>query len=88
MNADTPLPAISNTGAELDGVTGPETLPFLSAPDGAGTRHPFGISWPYSKDMQGGVLARAGGYRSELLGTTISNTGVYDIMYKVLFGRD
>jgi glycerophosphoryl diester phosphodiesterase len=88
MTQENPLPATTNTGAELDGVTGPETLPFLSAPDAAGMRHSFGIAWPFSQDMQGGVLARAAGYRSGLLGSTISNTGIYDLMYKVLFGQD
>lgn len=88
LSATDPLPERTDTGALIDGVEGQQSLPFISAPDAAGVRYAFGIAWPYSFDMQGGVLARATGYRSDLLGSTISNTGIYEMMYQVLFGKD
>jgi len=88
LDAAAPLPPSTNRGAAIDGVAGSETLPFISAPDVHGIRHPFGVAWPYSFDMQGGVLARASGYRADEMGTTISNTGIYDLMYQVLFDAE
>ncbi|MGA0332610.1 MAG: alkaline phosphatase [Kiritimatiellia bacterium] len=88
LAADQPLPAVTDRGAALDGPQGAQSLPFLSAPDADGKRHAFGIAWPYSFDMQGGVLARATGYRSERLPPLVHNTGIYDLMFQVLFGQE
>ena len=88
LDPEAPLPAATNRGAALDGAEGSQSLPFLSAADANGKRHAFGIAWPYSFDMQGGVLARSTGYRSDLLPPLIHNTGIYDLMYQVLFGQN
>ncbi len=81
------LPPVTDSGARLHGATGQGGPPFWSQPDRFGTRHPFGIAWPASGDYPGSVVTRAHGFRSELLGTTVDNTGIYPIMYQVLFGK-
>ncbi|MDF3129775.1 alkaline phosphatase [Kiritimatiellaeota bacterium B1221] len=88
LDPESPLPENTDRGAALDGKDGSQTLPFVSAPDAQGLRHAFGIAWPYSFDMQGGVIARASGYRSELMSPLIHNTGIYEMLYQVLWGID
>ena len=84
---DYKLPLTTGSGAELDGPEGQGGKPFMSQPDRFGNVYPFGISWANSSDYQGSAVARAHGFKSELLGTTIDNTGIYPILYEVLFGE-
>lgn len=74
-------------GAPLDGSEGPETEPFISAPDANGREHPFAIAWATYTDTHGGILARADGLNADQLHGTIDNTEVYDLMYFTLFGE-
>lgn len=84
--ADYQLPPASSTGAQLDGPDGTGGQPFVSQPDAFGNRHPFGIAWATSGDFQGSDVAKAHGFRSELLGPNVDNTEIYSIFYSVLFG--
>lgn len=87
FEAGKPLPARDEeNGSPIDGSSGTGTPPFLSAPDAQGKRLPFGIAWAASGDLSGGILARAHGYRAELLPTVVHNTTIYKVMYEVLFG--
>ncbi|HKJ91130.1 MAG TPA: alkaline phosphatase [Oceanipulchritudo sp.] len=79
------LPERTSSGAELDGIEGMGGKPFMSQPDAYGNRYPFGIAWATSGDFQGSVVAKAHGYGSEHLGVTVDNTGIYPILYSVLF---
>ncbi len=72
----------------LDGRYGSNSLGFLSAPDRSGRRHPFAIAWASSYDMYGSVIAKAHGYRSELLPMHAFNTDLYELMRAVLFGEE
>lgn len=85
---DAPLPPQTGTGADLDGVGGAGTAPFVTKPDAFGNRHAFGIAWPTSYDFQGSTVTRAHGYRADLLPSTLDNTGIYRILYQVLFGDE
>lgn len=82
------LPETSESGAQLDGLSGEGGVPFISWPDAFGNRHPFGIAWATAGDFQGSMVARAHGYRSDLLGTDIDNSGLFGIFQQVLFGRE
>lgn len=53
--------------------------------DAGGKRYPFGIAWATSGDFQGSDVAKAHGYGSERLVVTVDNTGIYPILYSVLF---
>lgn len=83
-----PLQPLTLSGSMLDGREGSASLPFLSAPDANGKRHAFGIAWGYSIDMPGSVVAKAHGYQSDRLKSTVDNTGLYQLMYQVLFGEE
>jgi alkaline phosphatase len=83
---DRPLPARMSNGAPIDGLDGSESSPFLSAPDRAGIRFPFAVVWAGHDDLGGGVIARAHGLNSGLLGQNVDNTDVYRLMYATLFG--
>jgi hypothetical protein len=80
------LPPRSSTGAQLDGPDGTGGRPFVTPPDAYGNRHVFGIAWPDSGDMPGSAISRAHGFRSDLLPPTLDNTGIYKVLYEVLFG--
>lgn len=82
-----PLPASSKSGGAMDGTEGTQTLPFVSAPDAAGRRIPFGIAWAGEEDMQGHVVARAHGANAQFLTNNVQNTDIYHLMYLTLFGR-
>lgn len=88
LSPENPLPPKTETGADLDGTGGTETPPFVTQPDAFGDRHAFGIAWPTSHDMQGAAVTKAHGYRSDLLPADIDNTDIYQILHKVLFGRE
>jgi alkaline phosphatase len=80
------MPRVLNGGA-LDGVWGTGGVPFESQPDQFGETHTFGIAWSTFGDISGGVIAGAHGKHADKLGTHIENTGVYRVMYEVLFGE-
>lgn len=82
-----PLPPTTDRNAPLDGVDGGGSMPFVSAPDRAGRRHEFGISWASSADLPGGVVARAAGLNADRLPVVLDNTGIYALIYETLFGR-
>jgi len=85
---DKPLPARDEeTQSAIDGRDGTGTLPFISAPDARGRRLPFGIGWAGGGDMAAGVVVRAQGLHGNLMGTNVSNRGIYRLMYRTLFGR-
>ena len=81
-----PVPERDPNGAPLDGVTGSGSAPFLSAPDRAGRRWPFAITWASRDDVSGGILVRAEGLNAELVHGTLDSTDVYRVMYRTLFG--
>jgi len=70
-----------------DGVAGADTAPFIAASDKAGNNLPFGIAWATSKDVAGGVLARAKGLNAEIISEmrVVDNTDIYRLMYYTLF---
>jgi alkaline phosphatase len=80
------LPASDANGAPLDGTDGTGSAPFMSAPDAAGLRHPFAISWGAQDDTSGNVIARAAGMNSDKLKGKVTNTGIYALMHETLFG--
>ncbi|MEE4637153.1 MAG: alkaline phosphatase [Wenzhouxiangella sp.] len=82
---DFELPESTPTGAELDGPDGTGGRPFVSLPDQYGNTHVFGIAWAAKDDHPGSVVAKAHGYRSDLLPVDLDNTGVYRILHTVLF---
>lgn len=81
------LPMTSSSGAELDGPEGQGGVPFISKPDAFGNSYPFGIAWADAGDTPGSVVAKAHGYKSELLKSTVDNAEIYGILYEVLFGK-
>jgi alkaline phosphatase len=82
------LPANDTNGAPIDGVDGAGTVPFMSAPDAAGVRHPFAISWGAGDDTSGNVITRAHGKNADKLPPMIDNVGIYKMMYSTLFNRE
>lgn len=80
------LPPHTRNGAPLDGMEGTGSRPFMSMPDRAGERWPFGIAWASLDDDLGGILARAHGLNAGLLPTSVDNTDIYRMMYATLFG--
>jgi alkaline phosphatase len=81
------LPERDENGAPWDGQTGTRGLPFLSAPDRNGNRHPFAITWATRDDVSGGILVRGVGLNSELIRGTMENIDVYRVMYRTVFGQ-
>lgn len=59
--------------------------PFLSAPDKAGVRHPFVITWGALVDTSGGIVVRAAGNGADQVKGSMDNTGIYQVMRRVLF---
>jgi alkaline phosphatase len=80
------VPLVAENGAPLRGAAGPQSAPFLSAPDREGRRFPFYVSFAAASDGSGGIVARGDGPGSELLAGSIDNTGIYRVLYKALFG--
>lgn len=78
-------PTIPQHGTPLDGVNGPGSEPFLSAPDAAGKTHAFALAWASPFDGGGDIVVRADGYRSDLVHGSIDNTDIYRIIHTVLF---
>lgn len=83
-----PLPAaLSGDTTPLDGVRGPLSEPFVSAPDAAGRTHPFAVAWATMSDGGDPVVVRAAGPGSELLRGTVDNTAIYRAIFTTLFGK-
>lgn len=82
------LPKTSSSGAQLDGPEGAGGLPFYSMPDAYGNVYPFGLAWATAGDFQGSDVTKTHGFKADLLGSTVDNTGIYRILYEVLFGVD
>lgn len=75
----------SKNGAPLDGRSG---RPFLSAPDRAGRRHPFIVTWAATGDLSGGLVARGLGPGAErYVHGTIDSIDVYRALYLGMFGK-
>lgn len=81
------LPARWENGSPVDGVGGAGGLPFLAAPDAAGRRLPFALSWAADGDMSGGGVARAHGWGAQRVTGTIDSTGIYKVLHAALFPR-
>ena len=60
--------------------------PFLSAPDKAGKRHPFVLSWGSKLDTSGGIVARASANLP--IPPSVDNTAVYSILRQALFSEN
>jgi alkaline phosphatase len=87
MNPENPLSEFDETGAQIDGINGAGSLPFISAPDKYGNSFPFAIIWSTHLDTYGSVVARAHGMNAEFCNGSFDNTDVYKIMYLTLFGK-
>lgn len=88
IQPDGNLAPTTANGAPLDGKAGTATPPFQSAPDRAGQTFLFGVAWPTGRDLPGGVIARAEGFRADQLPANLDNTQVFPFLYEVLFGRE
>jgi alkaline phosphatase len=82
-----PLPPRDENGAPIDGVAGTGSVPFVAKPDRFGQALPFAIAWGTLQDDAAGVVARAEGYKSELVRGSFDNTDIYRVIYAALFGR-
>ncbi len=69
----------------LDGKTGNNTQPFLSAPDANGNTFKFGVGFVGTPDFAGSIVAKAYGVNAEQLPATVDNTDIYRLMYQTLF---
>ncbi|GFE71397.1 alkaline phosphatase [Chroococcus sp. FPU101] len=91
LPADQPVGTINNNPTTeerlvpLDGQTGANSLPFVSAPDANGDTLPFAIAWAGTPDFAGSIVTKAHGLNSENLPSTADNTGMYELMYETLF---
>ena len=86
-NARTYLPELSDTGALVDAASVTGRNPFLSKPDSFGKVHAFGIIWSMTSDGMGSSVAKAHGFRSDLIGSTFDNISAYRVCYQVLFQK-
>ena len=69
----------------LDGTTGNNTAPFISAPDENGDIFEFGVGWAGVPDFAGSIVSKTYGLNAEKLPATVDNTGIYRLMYETLF---
>jgi alkaline phosphatase len=81
----------TNVANPVDGIRGRGTAPFVTEPDQFGRTLTFGVAWPGTPDVAGGIVSRAEGVNSELLSTAFSarfdNVDVYRMLYLTLFDR-
>lgn len=70
----------------LDGQSGRNTEPFISAPNAEGEQFPFGIGYTGTPDVAGSIVTKAHGLNADLLPSTADNTDMYRLMYQTLFG--
>lgn len=83
-----PLPAtLPGDSTPIDGVRGPQSEPFVSAPDAAGRALPFAVAWASPLDGGDPVVVRAAGPGSELVRGNLDNTGIYRVLFQALFGE-
>lgn len=61
--------------------------PFVAAPDKAGKRHAFVVSWGTKHDSSGGIVARAAGKGAEAVAGTVDNSRIYSLMREALFDK-
>ncbi len=72
-----------------NGSTASEENPWVAFPakDSIdGEMGDFGIAWAGTPDFPGSIVAKTYGMNADELPSTVDNTGIYDIMYKTLFG--
>ncbi|PZD71857.1 Glycerophosphodiester phosphodiesterase, periplasmic [Acaryochloris thomasi RCC1774] len=69
----------------LDGTTGSDTAPFVSAPDANGNSYEFGVAWAGLPDFAGSIVSKAYGEGAERLPATLDNTTIYRLIYESLF---
>lgn len=79
-------PTTTSRTTPLDGRTGANTAPFLSAPDANGDRFNFAVGWVGTPDFSGSIVSKAHGLNSNRLPATADNTVMYELMYETLFG--
>ncbi len=72
----------------LDGQTGRDTEPFVSAPDANGNQFPYGVGYATLNDVPDGVVTKTYGLNAEDLPSSHENTYIYEIMYRTLFGQN
>ncbi|WP_241392650.1 alkaline phosphatase [Rippkaea orientalis] len=91
LNPSNPVGTINNNPTTvsrpvpLDGQTGVNSVPFISAPDANGDSFAFGIAWAGTPDFSGSIVSKAHGLNAEKLPATVDNTGMYELMYETLF---
>ena len=78
-------PTTESRDVPLDGQTGSDTEPFMSAPDADGDVFNFGVAWAGTPDFSGSIVAKAHGVNADKLPATVDNTGIYELMYETLF---
>lgn len=83
-----PIDGTSARNVPLDGQTGANTLPFVSAPDASGDVFNFGVAWAGTPDFSGSIVSKAHGLNSEKLPATLDNTKIYELMYETLFDTE
>ncbi|ABW28072.1 alkaline phosphatase [Acaryochloris marina] len=69
----------------LDGTTGSDTAPFVSAPDRNGNSYEFGVAWAGLPDFAGSIVSKAYGEGADRLPATLDNTTIYRLIYESLF---
>jgi glycerophosphoryl diester phosphodiesterase len=72
----------------LDGASGRDTEPFVTAPDANGNEYPFSIAYAGLDDYPDGVLSKTYGLNAEDLPSSHENTYIYELMYRTLFGQN
>lgn len=77
-----------DTEIPLDGQTGSNTEPFLSAPDENSDTFEFGVGWAGVSDFAGSIVSKTYGLNAEELPATVDNTDIYRLMYKTLFDEE
>lgn len=80
-----PLPSRTENGSVLSSDAG---QPYQTAPDAAGKRQPFYITWASNSDSAGGLVARGIGPGAQLLQGTVDSTVIYQVLRTGLFGAD
>ncbi|MFN9655624.1 MAG: alkaline phosphatase, partial [Dolichospermum sp.] len=78
-------PTTQARNVPLDGQTGANTLPFVSAPDANGDQFGFGVAWAGTPDFSGSIVSKAHGLNADKLPATLDNTKIYELMYETLF---
>jgi alkaline phosphatase len=72
-----PLPSRTENGSVMSSDGG---QPYQTAPDAAGKRQPFYITWASNSDSAGGLVARGIGPGARLLQGTVDSTVIYQVL--------